>query len=44
MGYEDEQINYRLWDQKKKKIITHRDVIFYEDRASVDIEKAEKLR
>ena len=44
MGYRDEQFGYRLWNQEKKKIIRHKDVIFYEDEAGTDVEKAEKSR
>jgi hypothetical protein len=31
LGLEDDEFDYRLWDLKEKKIVTSRDVVFFED-------------
>ena len=39
IGYGDEELGYRLWDPKEKKVIRSRDVVFHENQTIKDIEK-----
>ncbi|PKI45901.1 hypothetical protein CRG98_033700 [Punica granatum] len=44
LGYAHEEFGYRFWDPNSKKIITSRDVVFFEDQTIEDLQKLEKAR
>jgi hypothetical protein len=39
MGYGHEEFGYRLWDPVNKKIIRSKDVVFFEDQTTEDLDK-----
>ena len=39
IGYGDEEVDYKLWDLEKQKIVISRDIVFHEHETIEDMEK-----
>jgi hypothetical protein len=42
LGYRNEEFGYRLWDPEKRRIVTCKDVVFYEYQIGIDLNNDKK--
>ena len=44
LGYENNEFGYRLWGMIRNKIVSSRDVVFFEDRLFDDVDPSKLLK